>query len=257
MPECLLPLTGAINFRDMGGLETADGRRVKKGILFRAASLTGLTEEDKRYLENLQIKRVFDYRRQEEADRNPDPPIGLAINERVSVSNEENITTNMLTNEDEIKREYFRRFTVDGFTKIYSDMPIQNKSYKRLMGLVIGLQENMPLVHHCTAGRDRTGVGSMIILMTLGVPYKTVLEDYLLSNHTLADYHNELFEKAAKLFSAPELARFKHSFPVREDYLQAALNAICSTYGDFDTYIKKEFGITEEVRRNLENHCLE
>ena len=255
--DCLLPLTGVVNFRDMGGIETEDGRRVKKGILFRAAELTGLTPEDKQFLEPLQIKRVFDYRRQDEADRRPDPVIGLAINERVSVMKEENITTTMFTKDDGVNKEYYSQFTVERFMKIYSNMAIENASFKKLMTHIKSLNESLPLVHHCTGGRDRTGVGSMIILMTLGVSYENVLEDYLLSNQTLANYHHKIFEKASQFFTVPELNRFKDAFPLREDYLQAAMNAILNTYGNFDTYIYKEFGITEEVRRKIKNFCLE
>jgi protein-tyrosine phosphatase len=254
--ECVLPLTGVVNFRDMGGLETVDGRQVKKGILFRAAELTGLTVEDKKSLEYLQIKSVFDYRRQDEAARKPDPLIGPAINERVSVMTEDNITTTMYK-DDGVNKEYYSQFTVERFLKIYHSMPIQNSSYKRLMTLLKSPEENLPLVHHCTGGRDRTGVGAMLILMTLGVSYQTVLEDYLFSNHTLANYHNKIFEKVSQFFTAEEFGQFKNAFPLREDYLHAAMNAIISTYGDFETYIAEEFGITEEVRRRIKNYCLE
>ena len=151
--ECLVPLTGVVNFRDMGGTKTDDGRRVKKGLLFRAAELTGLTEKDMRLLQGYQIKRVFDYRRKDESDRRPDPSIGLAINERVSVMKEENITTTMFTKEGGFNKAYYSQFTVERFLKIYTDMPIQNTSFKRLMTLIKSPEENLPLVHHCTGGR--------------------------------------------------------------------------------------------------------
>ena len=60
--KSVLPLKGAFNFRDMGGILTTDGRKVKKGILFRAAELSDLTEGDKAYLETIGIARIFDYR---------------------------------------------------------------------------------------------------------------------------------------------------------------------------------------------------
>ena len=97
----------------------------------------------------------------------------------------------------------------------------------------------------------------MLILMTLGVPYQTVLEDYLLSNQALENRHNNLFEKASQFFSTDEFVRFKHAFPLRKDYLHAARNSILRTYGDFDTYIKEEFGISDELREKIKNYCLE
>ncbi len=230
---------------------------LKKGILFRAAELTGLTNEDITRLGDLRIKRVFDYRRKDEANRRPDPSIGSAINERVSVMKDENITTTMFTKEDGFNKDYYLQFTVEHFVKIYSNMPIQNPSYQRLMSLLKSPEENLPLVHHCTGGRDRTGFGSMLIHMTLGVPFETVLEDYLLSNHTLADYHNRIFKKASQFFTETEFMVFKDSFPVRKEYLHAAMNTILSTYVNFDTYLKEEFGITDEIRTKIKNFCLE
>jgi protein-tyrosine phosphatase len=255
--EGLLPLTGAVNFRDMGGLKTTDGRRVKKGLLFRAAELTGLTEEDILSLEGYRIKRVFDYRRESEAVRKPDPSIGTAINERVSVMSEDNITTNMFTKDDDFNKEYYSRFTVERFLKVYSDMPIKNASFKQLMTHLKSPEENLPLVHHCTGGRDRTGVGAMLILMTLGVPYQTVLEDYLMSNQALENHHNKIFEKASQFFSTEEFVRLKDAFPLREEYLHATRDSIFRTYGDFDTYLAEEYEISAEIREKIKNYCLE
>ena len=96
----------------------------------------------------------------------------------------------------------------------------------------------------------------MLILMTLGVPYETVLEDYLLSNHTLADHHNKIFEKASLFFTKEELAEFINAFPLREEYLHATMNTILGTFGDFKSYIAAEFGISDEIREEIKKYCL-
>jgi protein-tyrosine phosphatase len=254
--QCLLPLKGVVNFRDMGGLLTLEGRRVKKGILFRAAELTGLTEEDKIYLETLNLKYVFDYRDNVEADSKPDPMIGQAKNERVPVHVEDR-TTAHASSEEMVKGEYYKLFTNEMFTNMYEKMPIQNASYQRLMTLLKRPEENLPLVHHCTGGRDRTGVGAMLILLTLGVPYDTVLEDFLISNRTLEDFHNKMFDEAAKYVSEEELARFRDALLLQENYLQASMDSIASTYGNFETYLAEEFGITQEIRERIKDYCLE
>lgn len=257
MTDSLLPLNGAFNFRDMGGLKTSDGRIVRKGLLFRAAELTGLTREDIQFLQRFNIKYIFDYRREEEALSRPDPNIGNAKKERIPAIVEDNIATNMLQQTQFVKdREYFLKFTVEHFLKIYAELPIQNPSYKRLMDLLKEPDKNLPLIHHCTAGRDRTGIGSMIILRTLGVPYETVLEDYLLSNKTLEDYHNEIFEKVKQFFNKEEYIRFRESFPLRREYLDQANNAIIETYGDFETYLEEEFSITKNLRKEIQEFCL-
>ena len=118
-------------------------------------------------------------------------------------------------------------------------------------------EENLPLVHHCTAGRDRTGVGSMIMLVALGVSFETVLEDYLLSNHTLESYYDQIYEKTKFLFSEEEHLRFRNAFPVRREYLEAALNSILRTYDDFETYMLNEYGITKTIQKEIQDFCLE
>ena len=254
--DVVLPLKGAVNFRDMGGLQTSDGKYVKKGILFRAAELTGLTDEDINLLEKMNIKTIFDYRRDAEAVRKPDPPIKNAINERVPVMIDNNIAANMNAKDEEINRAFYERYTKEGFLNLYKTIPIQNPSYKRLMQLVKTPEKNLPLVHHCTGGRDRTGVGAMIILMTIGVPFETVLDDYLLSNKMLETFHNKVFEKAARFFNEEEMKQFKEGFLLQEEYLQTAYYSIIDTYRDFDVYLLEEFNIDEEARNQIRRFCL-
>lgn len=254
--QCLLPLKGVVNFRDMGGLLAIDGRRVKKGILFRAAELTGLTEEDKRYLETFNLKYIFDYRDSVEADLKPDPLIGQAKNERIPAHVEEKNAA-YASSEEMVKSEYFKHFTTEMFIRLYENMPIQNASYQRLMTLLKCPEENLPLVHHCTGGRDRTGVGAMLILITLGVPYETVVEDFLLSNRTLADFHKQMFDEAAQYVSEEEVAQFREVLLLNENYLHAAMDSIVRTYGSFEKYLAEEFGITEEIRERIKDYCLE
>ncbi|WP_342048770.1 tyrosine-protein phosphatase [Bacillus sp. OTU530] len=256
IPQCLLPLKGVVNFRDMGSLKTLDGRKVKKGILFRAAELTGLTKEDHRFLETLNLKYVFDYRDNAEAERKPDPAIGQAKNERIPV-NIDDKTTAHASSKDIVQGEFYKTFTKEMFLNLYTKMPIQNVSYQRLMTLLKRPEESLPLVHHCAGGRDRTGVGAMLILMTLGVPYETVIEDFMLSNYTLKDLHNQMFDEAAKFVSDQELARFKDALLLQEMYLQASIDSIESTYGNFETYLVEEFGITEQIRESIKDFCLE
>lgn len=71
----VLPFKGILNFRDMGGYTTLDGRRVKRGLFFRSAELTGMTEQDVELFQSLGIKTIFDYRGVEEVRLKPDPVI--------------------------------------------------------------------------------------------------------------------------------------------------------------------------------------
>lgn len=251
--EQLLPLKGAYNFRDMGGLKTRDGRKVKKGLIFRSADLTGLTAEDIQYLKTFNFRLIYDYRDKAEADQRPDPQIGRERHERVAVNGEDKATAHSEW-EPEI---FYKTFTREKFTRVYEQMPIRNVSYRRMMSLVAQPEQNLPLVHHCAGGRDRTGVGAMLILMTLDVPFDTIMDDYMLSNWTLAAYHRELFEEASHYLSGGALKQFEEDFSLHEEYLEASVASIFDTYGTFDQYLTAEFGITNDVREGIQDFCLE
>jgi Protein tyrosine/serine phosphatase len=256
MPDCLLPLQGAFNFRDMGGLRTGDGRRVKQGLLFRAAELTGLTPEDRLFLQPIGLKHVFDYRNRGEAELRPDPALGDAQIVRVPANLEAEDKPH-LTMEQLFSQGLHKAFSNDMLLNMYADLPINNASYKHLMKLLREPEKNLPLVHHCAGGRDRTGVGSFLILTTLGVPYETVMEDYLLSNVTLADYHQEMYDMAAKYVTREELQSFREAMELQPRYLDASLNNILRVYESFERYLEAEFGIDEAVRARIQAYCLE
>ncbi|SFF19465.1 protein-tyrosine phosphatase [Paenibacillus catalpae] len=256
MPASLLPLQGAFNFRDMGGQQAADGRSVKKGLLFRAAELTGLTPGDHLLLEAYNLKHVFDYRNRGEAEQKPDPQIGQAVNIRIpaNVAAEDAPSLDL---EKVFASGLHNQFSKNMLVDLYAELPLRNASYKQLMELLKNPEANLPLVHHCAAGRDRTGVGSMLILLTLGVPYETVLEDYLLSNVTLEHYHQQMFDMAAKYVSTEELKTIEETMKLQEVYLKATLDSIIREYETFDRYLLEEFGIDESMRKQIQDYCLE
>ncbi|GMK43626.1 protein-tyrosine-phosphatase [Paenibacillus glycanilyticus] len=256
MPIGLLPLEGVFNFRDMGGYRTEDGRTVKKGLLFRAAELTGLTPEDHRILEAYNLRHVFDYRNRGEAEQKPDPQIGQAVNIRIP-ANAAAEDAPSLDLEKIFASGLHNPLSENMLHDLYAALPIRNDSYKKLMELLANPEANLPLVQHCAGGRDRTGVGSMLILLTLGVPYETVLEDYLLSNVTLEKFHRQLFDMAARYVSAEELRNIEAAMLLQEVYLKATLDSIIGEYESFDRYLLEEFGIDEAAKKRIQDYCLE
>ncbi|MFT8709187.1 MAG: tyrosine-protein phosphatase [Sporolactobacillus sp.] len=248
-----LPLQGAYNFRDMGGLRTKDGRTIKKGLLYRSADLTDLTDEDRDRLRELTIRLIFDYRDKAEADMRPDPQIAAERHERIAVNGEDKSTARAEWNPG----DFYKTFSLDMFAKVYSQMPIQNQSYRKLMGYLSQPERNLPILHHCAGGRDRTGVGAMLILRTLDVPFETVMEDYLLSNQFLEKYHQEMFAEASHYLSDKRLQQFQSDFLVQDVYLESAAGSIKKHYGSFDSYLASEFGIDDTARQKIMDFCLE
>ncbi|MFT8871887.1 MAG: tyrosine-protein phosphatase [Sporolactobacillus sp.] len=248
-----LPLRGVYNCRDMGGFVTHDGRIVKKGLLFRSADLTDLTNGDLAYLQPLDIKWIYDYRDRREAEERPDPPIGRARHERVAVNGEDKTTAKS----EWTPAAFYKTFSKQQFMHVYKDMPIHNPSYQRLMEFLKQPEEHLPLLHHCAGGRDRTGIGAMLILKLLDVPDDQIMTDYLLSNSLLKAFHQATFEEAAQYISGARLQQFEKDFLVQEDYLNAAMAAIRESYGSFDMYLEQEFSIDTAKREAIMDFCLE
>ena len=177
--ERRLPLQGAFNFRDMGGYETTEGRKVKWGKLYRSEELAGLTEWDIAYLQKSGLKLICDYRTDFEVKHKPNPEITGA--RQVCLPVMQDLAKDLNIN------EFFQVGDLsmlgkpgEYLVKMNQDFVSGNEAFVSFLNLAQN-PENLPLVNHCTAGKDRTGFGSALLLL-LGVPEKTVMEDYLLSN---------------------------------------------------------------------------
>jgi protein-tyrosine phosphatase len=248
--ERVLPFSGVQNFRDMGGYETADGRKVKYGILFRAAELTGLTEEDAAFLESLGIRTIFDYRGDDEAELKPDPAIKGAVYERIPAIPE------LQYRSHRDMESMLEQFDAGALDHMYGALPINNPSYKRLMQLLAD-PERLGLVHHCAAGKDRTGVGAALILSVLGVPWETIMEDYLMTNETLKGLHETVMSELAPKLTPEKLELVMRMMDAREEFLESAFRAIDEKYGSMEAYFEQEFGLTQQKIAAIRDYCLE
>lgn len=173
--ERLLPLEGGRNCRDLGGYRAADNRQVRWGRMFRSGVLSGLSAADNACLSRLEIETVCDLRT--EAERKSEPAaIAAPFKPEITAYSYDMYAGSMgalfgaKTREDAIKL----------FAATYLEMteflaPNFTHLFERL------LHNDAPLLLNCTAGKDRTGVASALILSVLGVPRETVIADYALS----------------------------------------------------------------------------
>ncbi len=251
-------LDGAANFRDLGGYETEDGYTVKWGLFYRSDALGDLTDADLEKLAALGIKLVCDFRAPAEKQADPDrlpaenPPQVAALEigaENFMVKDlRERIQSGDLEGLD------LRGMMIEGnrqfATKFY---PQYAAMFERLIR-----PENLPALVHCTAGKDRAGFASAMILRVLGVPQETVMEDFLLTNHyTARATDRQLF--MIKLFSLfrTDTEALRPLFGVEPAYLQAAFDAIDSSYGDFDTYRRDALGLDDAELAAFRTYALE
>ena len=253
-----LPFTGAHNFRDLGGYKTEDGRALKWGKIYRSDDLHLLTDEDLKYLSRLNIKSVVDFRSDEERESEPDrlnpdmTQLLLPIKfqpEEVDDETLKNLMKN-LTFGTLDSSNLLRDFNI----VIVKDFATEYKKFFRHV-----IENNAePIVFHCTAGKDRAGFASAMILTVLGVPREKVIEDYLLTNTYVKDHvDSEMLEIELKTFFRADTDNLRKINLVEERYIQAAFDTIDSEWGGMDNYISGALGLSEEDILKLKDFYLE
>ena len=240
--ERVLPLEQGSNFRDIGGYPAAGGRHVKWGMIYRSGATPLLTPADQQAIGRLGLANMVDLRSSEERQLAPSRIDGVPYN-AVGYS-----MTAIFT----AMKPAAGQAAASPSDALYRQLPQMLAPQMRLLFARL-LERQGPLVYNCSAGQDRTGFATAMILSALGVPRQTILADYLLSTR----YRHPEFEMArfvpaafpdnpaAKMF-----AQYKGQKPqplMEPDgtpYLVHAFDAIDQRYGSVDAYLAKEAGVT-------------
>jgi protein-tyrosine phosphatase len=259
-----IPLSGQPNFRDLGGYASGDGRRVKWGLVYRSGELSQLSEEDVRKLAKLGIKTVVDLRSPEEISARGGGrlPEGALLHSMPIASSD-------------MFKKLLPSLLVGDFSQVPPDLLDRvNRHLVRdfsaqFGGLLRALCDpaNRPLVFHCTQGKDRAGFGAAMVLSALGVPWETVLQDYLLSNHYRKAENDKMLGMIRSLAASQagaggegeEIAfqRVEGLLYVKEKSLQAAHAEILERHGSVDGYLVEGLGCSIEALEQLRDELLE
>ena len=248
----LLPLEGGSNFRDLGGYPTDDGGQVKRGLLFRSGAMTGLTDNDQNYLDGFGFKTIVDLRSTEEIELYPNH---WARESNIDYLRVPYSIVEMMAKAFEVSEQE----DGDGHGGMYDSLLTAIAPQLKLYFEAL-LQGRAPLVVNCSAGQDRTGVTSALLLASLGVSREQIVEDYLLST----DFRRPLIEaggvdlrEAAKTngFAAMMLQYGEGKDPSRPSplvtddgvpFIVATLEGIKKQYGTVDAYLTSELGLSED-----------
>lgn len=254
--ERTLPLQKGINLRDVGGFHTADGQMVRWGKLYRSGSLSRLTQSDLAYLQRLGIKLVSDFRSMEERTQQPDrlPDLPDLIERPLPMESADRW--------ERLRGAYtifFRKARLDDFMlDTYRRVMIDNNAH--VIGEIfqrLADPAQLPALIHCTAGKDRTGLVSAMLLLTLGVPEEAVLADYTLSNlfydHFRKGIAADLKQVAPWGISVDDL---QDLLLVKAKTLQGALAYLRQTYGSLDDYLRDQANVSEETFTHLRENWL-
>ena len=225
LAERHLPMTGGYNFRDLGGLPGADGKHVAWGKLFRTDGLGSLTDADLAYLASIPIATIVDFRTSEEHEHSPDKipaSVKKVLRLPIAPGYMSARATQALENynhSDEFMFEMYHDLVTD---------PLIMAAYKRFFAAV-QTEDDLPLIFHCSAGKDRTGFAAALALHSLGVDRQTILVDYESSNGYLGDKYAPYIEKYPHL---------RGLFSVKKSFLEEALSLTEAEYGSTDRYLE-------------------
>jgi protein tyrosine/serine phosphatase len=244
-----LPLEGVDNFRDYGDYPVAGGRRLRRGRLYRSASHARATDEDLERLAALDIAVVVDLRRKEERKREPSRrPAGfrglVIANEQ---DHEEDGWRDHIMNAD-LSAESFRAFLIN----YYREAPLDERHIDLFRRYFLTLAEaDGPVLIHCAAGKDRTGILAALTHHVAGVHRDDMTADYLLTNdpvrmaRRLPQVIQAIHEASGKV---PDEAAVMTAMGVDEVYLEAAFGVMAEQFGGADAYLERALGITAELR---------
>ncbi len=237
-------LKGAANFRDLGGYKTTDGHQVKWGKIYRSADISKLNDEDVKTLSDLNIKMVCDLRGEQEVATAPDRlPEGT---ERILLSAGSENVGGAGSYMKYMKNPNSADSMMAAF---YTRTDHLAKKYKPIFDQLLALETDKALMFHCTAGKDRTGIGAAMILYALGVDEKTIFQDYELTNEFRKE-SNEQYIKMLTSQGLPEKSA-RSMMAAKPEYLRAAFDAINKNFGSIDAFLEKEIGLNSERRNNL------
>ncbi|RJP62220.1 MAG: tyrosine-protein phosphatase [Ignavibacteriales bacterium] len=251
----IFKLEGASNFRDVGGIYNKDGRKLKPGLLYRSAELSGITSDDLNQLKRLNVKTIIDLRTVAERQSKLIPTnhnsgfkvINIPISDR---------------DKEMTQKEFFRFLISKGkdynfgeyLHEIYFKIAFEKQEAVNKAFDLLSDEVNLPAVIHCTAGKDRTGFISALFQLILNVETENVLQDYLLSNELLEKQANRLIRQV-RLMSLFRISakQLKPLMEAKSIYLTDVLDEIHRRHTTIEKYLVEGCKIDRLKLKSLES----
>ncbi|MEV5515569.1 tyrosine-protein phosphatase [Streptomyces flaveolus] len=261
VPSTEPELAGVRNFRDVGGLPTVDGRRVRHGVLFRSGHLAHATGDDAAFLASLGLHTIFDFRNAADQKlEGPDVELPGVRNVNLPLSDPADGAEfwKMVRDGD---LDQLRGILADGqaanrmITSYRTIIKERTAEHSRVLHALA--EDSVPALMHCAAGKDRAGLSIAITLLALGVQRDAIVEDYLKSNATHRRYKVRRSSSAASAYSPEVMELLSPLFDARAEYLTAAFETVEETWGGVDTYLENGLGVTPEIRERLRERMLD
>jgi len=244
-----IQLEGAINFRDIGGYTTKDGKKVKTNKIFRAAEISTLTDQDMKVMSDKKILTVIDFRGTKEASLAPDKLLPNAEyilcpagSETVNNGDAEEMIKNLKKEGNQFLLEFYGEKGVDYF----------GDRYRTLFQKLASKEDDKGILYHCTGGRDRTGMATALILYVLQVPMETIEKDFVASNAFLKEKKKvggsnteDMYKDLVKATGLTPAA-LEAKMALTPELIQTFFAAINKKYGSIEQFLAKEMKLNEK-----------
>lgn len=271
-----IPLERLCNTRDLGGYQTTDGRQIRKHRLIRSGALFEGTQEDlAKLVSAYELKTVVDFRTASESSLKPDPAIPGVTYIANPILEEEAMG---ITREDEehkdgnaVVKKVISAIAENGSTPLdymknmYRNLitnPFSRAQYRQFFEILLAQKEGAVL-WHCSAGKDRVGVGTILLLSALSVPREQIMADYMKVNEFGKEDVDCLMkvilghDKPLSREEQAEAAAIRLLFTVDRAYAESVFATMEAECGSVDAFLEKEMGLTAQKRAQLQEMYLE
>lgn len=263
-----IPLEGVHNTRDLGGYMTLDGRSIRPHRLIRSGELYSLTEKDKKILTGeYELRTVVDFRTETEQAERPDPvlasvtyiPNPILEESALGITREEGTdggVAGMVLGQMKKDKDAGIRYMENMYGNLITD-GYSRKQYARFFQILLSHGDGAVL-WHCTAGKDRVGTGTALLLCALGVPRSQIIADYMKVNEFAAENISQTVRAVSEKTGDAGLSeQLSILFSVRESYIGTVFERIEKEYGTLERYLSEEMGMDREAVETLKNKYLQ
>lgn len=248
------------NTRDLGGLKTQDGRHIRMNRLIRSSALHAATEQDiQKLTDEIGVSRVVDFRTDAERTHHPDPTdkmddvmfYDLPVFQMATLG---------ITRENSLSKDIdlLETYKDDPFAVISKIYPVAllgdegKRAYANFLDILLNADDGATL-WHCTEGKDRAGLGAVLVEYALGVSKEDIYADYLATNLFVRTRIDKIADAASKHHIGMHLdADIDALYYAYTSYLDGALAAVENEYGSLDTYVTEALHFGEGKREKLQ-----
>jgi protein-tyrosine phosphatase len=234
-----LPLEGTANTRDLGGYSTKDGHSTKWHVFLRSDDLYDLTEKDKSFLEDYGLSTIIDLRSTAELAYRPSP-----------FEHHPKIAYHNVSLFENASPQVMEKLPTDALKHMYIEMILSHQAQvKEVLTLMANAKEGT-ILFNCAAGKDRTGVISMLLLGLAKVPNRDIVSNYEVS---FTNLKRSIYFKQRK-------DNITHLMYSTNSYMEETLVYIREHYQSIEAYLLS-IGLSEDIllkikQRFISDHTL-